>query len=315
MSLNLDRLRQALAKGPFVRVLVAGVKGSAPREAGAEMLVWPDRTEGTIGGGQLEFEAIATARDLAAPRLDRIALGPAMGQCCGGAVVLAYEPFDAQTLESIKGPLHARPFGGADEMPLALRRALAEARSQGTRPAPLVLGNWLIEPIEAEPQALWVWGAGHVGRAIVQVLAPLEGWRLHWVDTDAARFPDRVPAGVTTHVAAAPAGLVPLAPASAQHLVLTYSHALDLELCHRLLVHGFGGLGLIGSATKWARFQHRLRDLGHSTAQISRIACPIGDPALGKEPQAIAISVAAALLREKSATRAGTAETMGERAG
>lgn len=314
MSLNLERLRQALAHGPFLRVLVAAVQGSAPREAGAEMLVWPDRTEGTIGGGQLEFEAIAQARRLAAPRLERIALGPALGQCCGGAVVLAYEPFDAQSIEKIEGPLFARPLAGPPEMPLAVRRALAQARSQGAAP-PRLLGNWLIEPLTSAPQPLWVWGAGHVGRALVNVLAPFEGWQLNWVDTEARRFPDTVPAGVSLHVAAAPANLVALCPPSARHLVLTFSHALDLELCHRLLAHGFAGLGLIGSATKWARFQHRLRDLGHSTAQISRIACPIGDPALGKEPQAIAISVAAALLRERSATRAGTAETMGERAG
>ena len=92
-----------------------------------------------------------------------------------------------------------------------------------------------------------------------------------------------------------PAEAVALAPLEAEHLVLTFSHALDLELCHRLLIHGFLRCGLIGSATKWARFRSRLAALGH--ADMARIDCPIGEPSLGKHPQAIAIGVVAAMLR------------------
>jgi xanthine dehydrogenase accessory factor len=110
--------------------------------------------------------------------------------------------------------------------------------------------------------------------------------------------------------AADPALLADHAPSGAEHLVLTYSHALDLELCHRLLSRGFGRLGLIGSATKWARFRSRLAALGHSPAQIARIDCPIGDPGLGKHPQAIAIGVAGALLR-RPATIASRQENAG----
>nr|MCE2749619.1 XdhC family protein [Rhodobacter sp.] len=97
--------------------------------------------------------------------------------------------------------------------------------------------------------------------------------------------------------------------AGADHLVLTFSHALDLELCHRLLTHGFASLGLIGSQTKRARFRSRLRALGHSDPQIARIRCPIGDPALGKHPQAIAIGVAQDILHRQvtQAARQGTA--------
>ena len=157
---------------------------------------------------------------------------------------------------------------------------------------------------------LWLWGAGHVGRALTGVLAPLPGFRLTWIDTDVARFPETVPEGVACRVAADPGALVPQAPPAADHLILTYSHALDLDLCHRLLGHGFGRCGLIGSATKWARFRARLAALGHADAAISRIQCPIGDPALGKHPQAIAVGVAAALLKGRCAatserTRAG----------
>jgi xanthine dehydrogenase accessory factor len=312
MSLDPQKLAQAASKGPFVRVLVAEVRGSTPREAGAEMLVWPERTEGTIGGGQLEFEAIARARACTAPRLERIALGPAMGQCCGGAVTLAYEPLNCQKVTDISGDYHARPMGDPTA-PLALRRALARARDRGEAP-PLLIGDWLVEPVAPPALPLWIWGAGHVGRAIAATLSPLPGLALSWADTAADRFPD-IPAGVTPLIAENPADLVTLAPPDAHHLILTYSHALDLELCHRLLGHGFGACGLIGSASKWGRFRNRLRDLGHADAQISRIACPIGDPTLGKHPQAIAISVAAALLTETSATRAEKAHNQEGRAG
>ena len=111
--------------------------------------------------------------------------------------------------------------------------------------------------------------------------------------------------------AADPARLVAHAPRHAEHLVLTYSHALDLELCHRLLAHGFRHLGLIGSATKAARFRARLQDLGHSAAAISRIACPMGDKSLGKHPQAIALGVGVAFLRQGLAQTANHEERAG----
>ncbi|MGB4828090.1 MAG: XdhC family protein, partial [Paracoccaceae bacterium] len=145
---------------------------------------------------------------------------------------------------------------------------------------------------------VWVWGAGHVGRALVSVLAPLPGISVTWVDVAADRFPDAVPEGVTVVPVADPCALVAHAPEAAEHLIVTYSHALDLELCHRLLSRGFGGCGLIGSATKWARFRGRLGALGHSAGAIARIACPIGDPGLGKHPQAIAVGVVAGMLRQ-----------------
>jgi xanthine dehydrogenase accessory factor len=112
-----------------------------------------------------------------------------------------------------------------------------------------------------------------------------------WCDVDASRFPAVVPEGVTMRI-----GMDVDGPKDAEHLVMTFSHALDLELCHALLGHGFARLGLIGSATKWARFRARLGALGHSAASIARIQCPIGDPSMGKHPQAIAIGVAAAFL-------------------
>jgi xanthine dehydrogenase accessory factor len=192
-------------------------------------------------------------------------------------------------------------------MPLAVKRLLAAARGQGVRPAPGLVQGWLVEPVAAPGRQVWVWGAGHVGRALVAVLAPLPGMAITWVDTGPERFPEAVPEGVTVVPAADPAVLADHAPAGAEHLIVTYSHALDLELCHRLLRRGFGFCGLIGSATKWARFRSRLASLGHEPAAVGRIRCPIGDPGLGKHPQAIAVGVAADLL--KSPGRAARGKT------
>jgi len=184
-------------------------------------------------------------------------------------------------------------------MPLAVKRLLVAARGQGLRPAPGLVQGWLVEPVAEAERQVWIWGAGHVGRALVAVLAPLPGIAITWVDTGPERFPEAMPDGVTPVWAAAPEALVAHAPVTAEHLIVTYSHALDLELCHRLLGRGFGWLGLIGSATKWARFRSRLRALGHSGAEIDRITCPIGDVSLGKHPQAIAIGVGLQLLKNK----------------
>lgn len=301
MSIDPAALRAAIARhGAAVRVVIAAHQGSSPREAGAAMLVWSGGQSGTIGGGALEFAAAARARAMLAAgcarQVERTPLGPALGQCCGGAVTLVYERMDAEALAALPDTgLHARRVEGSAEMPLPIARALRAARGEGMATT-LWKSGWLAEPVAPPARALWVWGAGHVGRAIVATLAPLPQLTLTWVDTAPDRFPDPIPPGVTARPAPTPADLVPLAPGNAEHLILTYSHALDLELCHRLLHHGFGSAGLIGSASKWARFRARLQALGHTDAQIARIACPIGNPALGKHPQAIAVGVAAALL-------------------
>ena len=303
--------------------------------------------EGTIGGGALEWQAAETAggmlgrddpeafsspcastgsarplprgRSLPVPASDtiqgmptlvqRLSLGPALGQCCGGGVTLAYEVIDAKALAAIpETGLHVRRIEGSAEMPFAITRALRAARGPG-KAATIWKAGWLAEPVAPRARPLWVWGAGHVGRAIVATLAPLPDFAITWVDTAASRFPGAIPAGVATHCAAKPADLVAQAPPDGEHLILTFSHALDLELCHRLLAHGFTHLGLIGSRSKAARFRSRLRALGHLDAEIARIACPIGDPVLGKHPSAIAIGVAAAFLAGDA-----RADALGERA-
>jgi xanthine dehydrogenase accessory factor len=365
MSFDLDKLREAVAaRGRVARVVVAEAKGSAPREAGAAMLVWDGGQDGTIGGGALEWEALARARamlteggsgpvspfprrggeapeaggaapagpgemrdpDACAPtdspssradgnaprigataRVDRLALGPELQQCCGGAVVLLTEVWDAARLAALdtRAGLAARSLAEGTEIPLSVARRLAAARGEGRTAGPILIDGWAVELLTVPVRQVWVWGAGHVGRAVVAVLAPLPGLAITWVDTARDRFPEAAPEGVETVVAADPARLAAHAPAGAEHLILTYSHALDLALCHALLRRGFARCGLIGSATKRARFRKRLAELGHAPAEVARIDCPIGDPVLGKHPQAIAISVAAAILRETRALRSG----------
>lgn len=162
-----------------------------------------------------------------------------------------------------------------------------------------------IEPTEPP---LWIWGAGHVGRAIATTLGPFENQQITLIDDSAARLPDPMPPRVRPLVAAQMPLAVAHAPEDAHHLILTYSHDIDLALCDAILRRGFTSCGLIGSATKWSRFRNRLTQMGHKDAQISRITCPIGDPSMGKHPQAIAIGVAARLigrqLPQESATSA-----------
>jgi len=190
----------------------------------------------------------------------------------------------------------------------AARQMLADGAGMAERRMPLGPGlgqccggavTLRFETAEALPAApglpVWVWGAGHVGRAIVDVLVALPDVSLTWIDTGPARFPV-VPEGVAQLVATEPARAMAHAPRDAHHLILTYSHDIDLALCDAALRQGFGFCGLIGSATKWARFRSRLAAMGHTDAQISRITCPIGDPSLGKHPQTIAIGVAAGLI-------------------
>jgi xanthine dehydrogenase accessory factor len=304
-GLDLSALRAAVAAhGPLCRVVVARVRGSAPREAGAAMLVWADGFSGTIGGGALEWEALADARR----RLGRGGpdglrswpLGPGLGQCCGGAVTAAFEMFDAARVGAIDagGPVHARPLGHAEREPPGAIRAHARAARAGEA-GPLALSvdpAWLSERIDPARTPLWLYGAGHVGRAAVRAFADLP-FAITWVDDAPARFPADC-MGAAPLMAARPAEAAALAPPGAVHMVMTYSHAMDLEICHCVLsAGGFARLGVIGSASKSARFRARLRALGHGDGAIARLECPIGTPGLGgKAPAEIAISLAADLL-------------------
>lgn len=283
MTLDVARLGTLIAEhGRVARVLVVEARGSVPRGAGTSMILWDGGMEGTIGGGALEWQAIDAARStLRAARAQvlRLPLGPALGQCCGGAVTLVIECLDVVP-------------------PVPWIRQVEARSAQPSLSGFAFRDGWLREEGKMPPQPVWIWGAGHVGRALVGVLAPLPHIALTWVDDALDRYPN-IPEGVTQLPAADMPRAMAHAPEGAAHLILTYSHEIDLALCHAALTRGFGFCGLIGSATKWARFRSRLAALGHAEAVIARITCPIGDPALGKHPQAIAVGVAASLLSQK----------------
>jgi xanthine dehydrogenase accessory factor len=304
MSFPLDALKRHTQTGPVARVVVAGTKGSTPRGVGTSMIVTPESVHGTIGGGALEYDAIASARwCLTSDRsqVTQTALGPGLGQCCGGAVTLLTEIWTEDRLRNIDGPLATRPMPGRPAAkPEALRRVEAWARESGATPEAQIVDGWFIEPVERPDCPVWIYGAGHVGLAMVDVLGHLPGLSVTLIDDRVDRFQEALPDCVTPLAAQNPSEAVAHAPGMAMHYVMTYSHAMDLEICHKVLSRDFRTLGLIGSESKRARFRKRLANLGHTPEQINRMRCPIGAPDLGKHPQAIAIGVAAEILRTRA---------------
>lgn len=305
--IDIANLAQAIkAHGAIIRLVLAETKGSTPREAGADMLIWPTGYAGTIGGGRLEQDAIKQARHLLdqhdAVHIQRLVLGPDMGQCCGGAVTLVYERYDSEALIRLREQVvasrsYARPLtNSAPELPNNLKRKMEKAHAAG-RPVEIELSHdWFLEPVWRDSLPVYIYGAGHVGRALAQVLAPMPQFDVHLVDVRETQFED-LPDNISKSWDQLPTDVMALAPDHAAHFIMTPEHDYDLELCHRLLNRSFGYAGLIGSKTKWARFKTRLSALGHDLRQINRITCPIGDPNLGKHPQAIAVGVCFDLLR------------------
>jgi xanthine dehydrogenase accessory factor len=241
-----------------VVVEVAQARGSVPRGDGTRMLVAVDEVVGTIGGGHLELQAIADARQLltgqATAREQHVALGPSLGQCCGGALDLRFS-------------------------------ALADS-------AP---ASWPLPPPRFHLQ---LYGAGHVGRAIVYLLAGIH-CQVQWIDEREQEFPDAPsPAHIQRLCVDAVHTEVASAPPGAFYLVLTHSHDTDMRIAQAVLQRAdFGFFGLIGSNTKRARFEHRLQARGIAPAVLQRMVCPIGITGIsGKEPEVIAVAVVAQLL-------------------
>jgi xanthine dehydrogenase accessory factor len=229
-------------------------RGSVPRETGTRMLVAPDEVAGTIGGGHLELLAIERARE---GRFGdwSVALGPTLGQCCGGALTLRLQPLTAETL-----------------------------------------ALW---PDTLPRFSLQLYGAGHVGRAIVKLLADID-CRVQWIDEREAEFPaGPLPAHIQRLCVEPVEAEVAAASPGTAYLVLTHSHELDLRITEAILRRGdFAYLGLIGSASKRARFLHRFEQRGVAPELLARLTCPIGLPGItGKEPAVIAVAVVAQLLQ------------------
>ena len=357
--------------GRCALVTVAEVRGSAPREPGARMVIAPDGGfRGTIGGGELEWQAIGVARDVlsrdaAAATLDRLTLGPDLGQCCGGSVRLLTEVLDRDRLDEVRalaareaagpfvtqgrigphrverlvvdgvvpGALGADGIGRPVNRPTivdspagsdAAREVPPKGRGRnGTTggvhagPAVVLEGDGVIvERFCDSRRPVWLFGAGHVGRALMLALAPLP-FEVTWIDERADAFPAAMPANVRSLHSAEPAGEVARAPAGALIVVMTHSHARDLAVVHAALAAGrFDYVGLIGSASKRARFTRRLRESGVPEARIAKLVCPIGLLTIGsKHPAAIAAGVAVQLLERDEALATSAAPVRGVVAG
>jgi xanthine dehydrogenase accessory factor len=325
-------LMRALQREPvIVRIVLATVRGSAPREPGVGMLVTPSCIAGTIGGGRLEWEALAAARGLLetsgpAARVQRIVLGADRGQCCGGIVELWIERYtraDLDLLEAaalaarrgaavlksaLRGPGVERELvcqSGADpESSQLLRAHRAQALPRLRRCAS---GDaTLLERLDDTLPPLWLYGAGHVGQALARILMELP-LRLTWIDSRAEQLPPQVPPTVEIWHTHDPVASVAAAPQGARFLVMTHSHPLDYALCRSILERNdFAWAGLIGSMSKAARFRSRLRHDGLSAQAIARLICPIGiDGITSKWPAAIAVAVAAQVLTGISACADG----------
>lgn len=309
-------LRGLLARdGAAALVTVTGSRGSAPREPGARMVVSRDGDiSGTIGGGRLELEVIDAARGLLAAgaddfRLARFALGPQLGQCCGGHMTIGIEAFTTARLDAVEALAVAEavgPFGTEAEAVEGrpLERRIVD-REPGL-PIAELSGGILRERFGRALRPVVLFGAGHVGRAVVMALAPLP-FRIIWVDERREMFPRVVPAAVEVVATVRPAEVASRAEAGSFVLVMTHDHATDLDIVDAALRNdGITFLGVIGSATKRARFESRLRSMGHDGETAARFRCPIGVPGLrSKEPAHIAAAVALELLIEDERAVAG----------
>ena len=274
MNHLIETFLNRLARAPAVLVRVASTQGSVPRETGSWMAVFAGTEVGSIGGGHLEYEAIAMARaqlqqppseaDTGANAGHRFALGPALGQCCGGVVQLQFERVSARDLP-------------------ALAAGLQQAHEKSLCP-------------------LALFGGGHVGHALVRVLASLP-FALTWIDSRDGVFPAHLPPGVVCEHSDPVQAAVRSLAAQSRVLIMSFSHAEDLDVVAACLLRqreraDLPYIGLIGSKTKWATFKHRLEARGFMPAELAHVTSPIGVPGVkGKEPEVIAVAVAAQLLQ------------------
>jgi xanthine dehydrogenase accessory factor len=275
-------LKALETQGTCALVSIVGTQGSAPREAGAHMIVTREGYHGSIGGGTLEWHAIAAAQAMLgrgeAARIVSQALGPELGQCCGGRVDLATEAFTRDSMARVT--------------------ELAEKESDGRfTVSRLIAGRSIEQSFGEEFRRIDLFGAGHVGRALVLALAPLP-FDVHWIDPRPGAFPRAVPRNVTLHQIEEPVRALADAPPNSIALVMTHSHALDLAIVDAALRDPkFAHTGLIGSLTKRARFERRLSEAGVATSRIEGLICPIGIRGIeSKEPAMIATATAAQIL-------------------
>jgi xanthine dehydrogenase accessory factor len=290
-------------------ITVHDVKGSAPREVGARMVVRPDGAfHGTIGGGQLEFLMLDIAREMLAQgrgpaRIVDQALGPDLGQCCGGRVKILIETFDSRDLPDLAPLVEAEGEGGLFELECRLedgrvKRELSSAVGDDT------WTGWRETHGEVRTPVL-IFGAGHVGRALVLALAPLP-FAVRWLDDREGAFPSHLPSNAAAVRMRDPEAEIAQAAPDSIILVMTHDHPLDLTITAAALRRDFPYVGLIGSATKRARFEKRFRELGLPEERIASLICPIGISGIAdKDPAVIAASVVAQLLQVRERRQLG----------
>lgn len=293
----------------------------------------PDSFKGSVGGGNLEFEAIASARRLLdqagapAQQLIPYGLGPALNQCCGGAVTLLFETLSDNDLNWLDEIQDDRPREeqallitaiDRDEVSKAcigpglslngsfpdVLQVLAQEYLESEQSLPTLVEcgeeRFFIERVQRRALPLVLFGAGHVARAVVDALANLP-FRITWIDARADQFPDSAPANTSILNSPDPVAEIARCPADALYLVMTHSHELDEDICFRVLSRpDCRWLGLIGSTTKRMRFVHRLSKRGLDAKTLEQLICPVGLAGIdGKRPATIAVSIAAQLLAEQ----------------
>jgi xanthine dehydrogenase accessory factor len=273
----LSRLRSEEA----IWVTVQSHRGSVPREAGAWMAVFAYDQVGTIGGGHLEWQALSAARARLAGQSGeqtlRFALGPSLGQCCGGEVVLRLERLSAADIPRLQA--------------------------------------WFAQARLGLPTVA-LFGGGHVGQALARTLANLP-LQLHWIDSRDEIFPDPLPDQVQAEHSDPVQASVADLPSGSLVVVMSFSHAEDLEVVAACLTRqrsrsDLPFIGLIGSKSKWATFRHRLEARGFTAAELAQVTCPIGVPGIaGKAPEVIAVAVAAQLLQAVTLGKLAALKTQG----
>jgi len=322
----IDELTDLAAAGErAVLVTVAGIRGSAPREIGAKMIVTASETIGTIGGGQLEYQSTRAAVEMLDDQqttLRSFPLGASMGQCCGGVVEILFEPIAAgmpgwlRDLAALHGQsepaiiatrisrsnpakliVTATEIFGVDEQQADSSLVSKARQLLADNPVTTRDVQELYDPIVVSDLNIAVFGAGHVGAAVISALSDLD-CNIRWLDSRQKMF-RKVPANVRAIVAADPALEVAAMPADSYYLVMTHSHAVDFDICDRILQRRDARYcGLIGSKSKRRRFEKRYRQQGMSQSVIDQLICPIGvDGISGKKPAEIAVAAAAEILK------------------
>ncbi|MFT5138977.1 MAG: xanthine dehydrogenase accessory factor [Rhodothermales bacterium] len=295
------------------------------------MIVTSKNLKGSIGGGRLEFEATGTAREMLAKATDTsktlaYGLGPALNQCCGGAVTVLFELLSAENstwLEDLhvhqestratllltaidRGSVSKWTFSDVESIPKEIPPEIIAGieASQEDEAVCILVGKsgddrYMLERIEHRALDLYLFGAGHVAQAVVIELARQPVF-IHWIDSRASQFPALLPGNVTQKVSQNPASEVKEASAGTIFLVMTHSHSLDEDICLNVLQRNDAAwLGLIGSVSKRKRFEHRLKKRGISKSELDLLKCPVGMAGIvGKRPATIAVSIAAQLLQE-----------------